>query len=105
MRVPHTFTIDDMPEDERPRRTIFYKQPQPAAKPEPPRQSAKPAPSPQPEPGDPDQTTITIQPSDWTAFQQLIFDALLPFADARAALAEAFDRFRAMHGGPLYEPA
>ncbi len=89
MRVPHTFTIDDMPESERPRRTIF-KQDAPAT-----------APAPAPEaPAD------SISLEDWAAFQQILFDALLPFPAARAAIKAAFDNFRqSFRGDPEYAPA
>ncbi len=88
MRIPATLTIDEMPESERPKRTVFSKVAESA-------EAAEPTSSADP--------IVTIHHSDWTKFQQIIFEALGPFADARSALAAAFELFRQQHGGPLYE--
>ncbi|MFN7925861.1 MAG: hypothetical protein U0Q16_37520 [Bryobacteraceae bacterium] len=101
MRYPATLTIDEMPESERPKRS-FIRQ---AAMP----QTPPPAPQPPPEP--PRGPGISLE--DWKIFKQLLFDALMPFPDARASVNAAFAKMRqaleaqnsAPIGGPAFAPA
>ncbi|MFN7923417.1 MAG: hypothetical protein U0Q16_25165 [Bryobacteraceae bacterium] len=100
MRYPATLTIDEMPESERPKRSFLAKTAPPAP---------QPAPEPPPPPLDPG-----ISVADWKIFKQLLFDALFPFPEARAAVNAAFAKMRQTleagqgapsTGGPAFEPA
>ncbi|MFN7924178.1 MAG: hypothetical protein U0Q16_29015 [Bryobacteraceae bacterium] len=79
-----------MPESERRGRTIFYDIPHGSGREQ--ARAARPRNGTQESP----MTTPNQRPLP------IIFDALRPFADARAAMSEAFGLFKQQHGGPVY---
>lgn len=80
-----TWTIDDMPESERPKRNIFRDQTQPPTRSEP-----QPQPAPQSQQAGDHSDCITRV--EWDTFRRVILDALAGFPAARAAVIAAVDR-------------